>query len=49
MENKQKRQTRKELNVNDIEKVNGGLIVPDDPEDDHSDSDNSGGGATGGW
>ncbi len=47
MENKQKEQAQKELNLNELEKVNGGLVIPVDP-DDEDDDDNSGG-ATGHW
>ncbi len=52
MENKQKEPIRKELNLNELKKVTGGIIpvVPDKPDDDNHDSDdNNGGGSTGGW
>ncbi len=52
MENKQKEPIRKELNLNELKKVTGGIIpvVPDKPDDDDHDSDdNNGGGSTGGW
>ncbi len=52
MENKQKELTGKELNLNELEMINGGIvnpIKPDDDDDDHEDSNNNGGGATGGW
>lgn len=52
MENKQKELTVKELNLNELEMINGGIvkpIKPDDDDDDHEDSSNNGGGATGGW
>ena len=46
MENKQK-----ELNLKELEKVNGGHVVParPDEDDDNGNSNNNGGGATGGW
>ncbi len=46
MENKQK-----ELNLKELEKVNGGNVVPikPDDDDDNENSNNNGGGATGGW
>ena len=34
MENKQKEQAQKELNLNELEKVNGGLVIPVDPDDE---------------
>ncbi len=56
MENKQKEQARKEqaqkeLKQNDLEKVSGGIVVPVNPDDPGHDgnSDDNGGGATGGW
>ena len=51
MENRQKEQAWKELNLNELETVNGGFVVPVDPDepDDSENSNNSGGGATGGW
>ncbi len=51
MENKQREQTLKELNPNELEKVTGGIYVPLDPDehDDDENSNGSGGGATGGW
>ena len=50
MENKQKEQTAKELNLNDLQKINGGIVSPVEPDDeDHENSNNNGGGATGGW
>ena len=46
MENK-----KKELNLHELEKVNGGIVVPDKPNehDNDEDSNDSSGGATGGW
>ena len=46
MENKQK-----ELNLNELEKVNGGHVLPIKPaeDDDNGNSNGNGGGATGGW
>ena len=51
MENKQKEQAQKELNLNELEKVNGGIVAPVDPDEPYNDenSNNNGGGATGGW
>ncbi len=51
MENKQREQTLKGLNPNELEKVNGGIVVPDKPDehDNDEDSNDSSGGATGGW
>ena len=50
MESKQKEQTRNELEQDELERVNGGVVVPVEPEhDDDGNSNNNGGGATGGW
>ena len=41
----------KELNLIELEKVNGGHVVPvrPDEDDDNGNSNGNGGGATGGW
>ena len=46
-----KEQVREEMSLNELEKVNGGIVIPQYPVDpDHDEnSDNNGGGATGGW
>ena len=49
MENKQKEQAQKELNLNELEKVNGGFFVPVHPDEPDDDENDNGGGATGGW
>ena len=51
MENRQEGQARKELDLNALGNVNGGIVVPAKPDedDDHGNSNGSGGGATGGW
>jgi hypothetical protein len=51
MENKQKEQACRELEQNELEKANGGTVVPVDPDehDNNGNSNNNGGGATGGW
>ena len=51
MVSRQKEQAMRELEQNELEKVNGGFVVPVDPDedDDNGNSNNNGGGATGGW
>ena len=49
MENRRKEKMWKELDQNELEKVNGGHVIPIDPGDDDDDDQNGGGGATGGW
>ena len=47
MENKQK-----ELNLNELEQLNGGVVMParpDDDDDDDENSNNNGGGSIGDW
>ena len=45
MENK-----KKELNLHELEKVNGGIVKPVYPDEhDDDNSNNNSGGATGGW
>ena len=44
MENKQE-----ELNLQELETVNGGHIVPVKPDDGNDENSNNSGGATGGW
>ena len=39
MESKEKKQSQKQLNTIELEKVNGGIVVPVTPDDDHQDSD----------
>ncbi len=48
MERKQNERTRNDVHQKELEKVNGGIIQIE-PEDEHEEDHENGGGATGGW